>query len=1246
MNIELTVTNLTPANREAKFLKTAQALSKMLRLNAEIEAPTTVEKTFNPAETRDDNGKWTSNGNTANLPEIKGIKPIRVGAQNWRQVAQTEFDKIDQRIKSADGLVCPAADNKRVVGYAPYHLEYKNRNKKRLEPDIIRRVSLMPYVLPIIENGQRTNRQPKRESYEISAKVGNKKVSVVLVEKTGKKGLLYISVCNEKIKNLRKPEVDVGGSSTKNGVPRRQPSFSQEQQQASQQSHFVKKYLVTDVGGSPQTDARLVALTSADDQLLSLNHNIIIPQISAVSIEKASTHKYTSKKWVDDHWEYTYPQTNTERRANTASQITDVITGIQPLNVDKNNAQSIGRAYLAKIENFLKNNDVRCKWLQNRRVSGVDIEHLTKKHNKPRYPSDVIKHTKFLPYVLPIVQKYGHISEARQDKTGRYEYELLGKTELNGKKHAISVILREYAPGKGLELEHRSVFGFKNKLVKSLVPTDGQRQVLLGSPLSSPGSLTARLIADEAAHLEKAASPENRLMLIISDFSVSSIEKSQDSVKKSVYYAPANMPEKIILDIVSITKENRREKYVKAIREVSKALNIPLEIEAKRERYFYPVQQQLSDYWTGFYEPILKAVYKAVITAFGLPEVKAETVKKAIGDDITKYLKYKGKILYNPESGEPIKQKEFKALIAVIEKFLNSNTKDAAKRLILDSVIIEKLLKRMAKYQTIDAMQEQKLEALKYRGKTFDWIRQDFKNLESVLGRDLSREEKGKYQIITDWAAERVTRINDDTRNEIKNVLLDGVKNRRSRAQVSQSLFDKLGSLNRDWKRIAGTEMVNTANLAGILETVHNAPEGAKVYLKRYELANCCDKCKKWDGEIVLWSDTSLESDKIKDDVAKYAIWDGKQADSRANVLVPGGIHPNCRGGWNEWGGKQVDAIMAKLDKKGAAWDKAVTQTKSEFKKKGVDNPNDQTPGYCDRINELYRDAGYEPPVLKAFNANEARDEGGKWTAGGGREPWDSSTDKARELTAEKWGTPEEIAEMAKPIRKPPRHEKGDFGLKQYRKKLFETLKEIRSKGALSNKFNNQLKATLSGDSISKLVSDKAMGESFNKDAHWLAVCNVDKLFFNAIEPWKFDIDSDKNNQDLKDRHYLYAPLEYNNEIIPIKLTVKEFTDEERGTRLYSVEAIDEIIDIKKGRWSLGDGVLEKSSSLSAPARRPSSLQKNKAVLETAASLHKSREQPAISPPTSNITHLFDNINAQKKYVLLGKRINRKQVCG
>jgi hypothetical protein len=159
------------------------------------------------------------------------------------------------------------------------------------------------------------------------------------------------------------------------------------------------------------------------------------------------------------------------------------------------------------------------------------------------------------------------------------------------------------------------------------------------------------------------------------------------------------------------------------------------------------------------------------------------------------------------------------------------------------------------------------------------------------------------------------------------------------------------------------------------------------------------------------------------------------------------------------------------------------------------------------------------------------------------KEPWDSSNEKSKELKIADFGTPEEVREMAQM----PRTAKT---FDEVRKILNEIVdKPLTGKSGLT--------ATISRKSIKEMLSGEAIGKSINLKAHLKAVANVEKLYANAIEKWEFELDPNKNNEGIKDRKYLYAPMEYNDLIVPVKLTVKEYKNQNLGKRLYSVEAID-----------------------------------------------------------------------------------------
>jgi hypothetical protein len=164
-----------------------------------------------------------------------------------------------------------------------------------------------------------------------------------------------------------------------------------------------------------------------------------------------------------------------------------------------------------------------------------------------------------------------------------------------------------------------------------------------------------------------------------------------------------------------------------------------------------------------------------------------------------------------------------------------------------------------------------------------------------------------------------------------------------------------------------------------------------------------------------------------------------------------------------------------------------------------------------------------------------------------GKEKWDSSDEKAKELTIEMFGTPEEVREMAKPIRTARNYD-------DVKKILFALLDQpMESKSGLIG--------TISKNSIKEMLSGRAEKESFAFEAHLQAAANVDKLFSYAIEPWEFELHPEKHNENLKAIHRLYSPMEYQGRIVPVKITVKEMLNQHEGKRIYSIKAID--VDIK-----------------------------------------------------------------------------------
>ncbi|MDO5652444.1 MAG: DUF5710 domain-containing protein [Moraxella sp.] len=95
--------------------------------------------------------------------------------------------------------------------------------------------------------------------------------------------------------------------------------------------------------------------------------------------------------------------------------------------------------------------------------------------------------------------------------------------------------------------------------------------------------------------------------------------------------------------------------------------------------------------------------------------------------------------------------------------------------------------------------------------------------------------------------------------------------------------------------------------------------------------------------------------------------------------------------------------------------------------------------------------------------------------------------------------------------------------------------------------------ATISRNSLDKMLSGKAHEKSVNVHTHLIAAANIDKLFENSVFGWQT---KHKNNDvNMNAIHRAIAPLRIGDEVYLAKLTVQEFARD--GNRIYSVEAIE-----------------------------------------------------------------------------------------
>lgn len=350
------------------------------------------------------------------------------------------------------------------------------------------------------------------------------------------------------------------------------------------------------------------------------------------------------------------------------------------------------------------------------------------------------------------------------------------------------------------------------------------------------------------------------------------------------------MNKTVVLEFTNITPQNCRYKFEKAIHAVSKQLGIPVSVEKQNtehtgEAFAFASQEQLTYKWYDYFNNAIKEVYYFVADYFDLP---IQNVLQKAGELI-----HRGQILYSPETGKPIKKADWDRFVKALEKILNQKFNGSGEKIVLESKALGKLLDRMLKYNKLPEVKDISLSDIRYSNKTFDYIAESTKTAEKVFG----AMDNTRIELIQQSAAERISGMTDELKTEVKQTLIDGIKSRKGKQQISQDLFNRLSGINRDFRKIADTEIQNNINNSFIEEEVSNAEAGEKVYFQRIEIVDgaTCPFCKKMNGVIAVWSETPLSNDKVDGDpYATVALWEGKDWNGQKNYVANGAFHPYC----------------------------------------------------------------------------------------------------------------------------------------------------------------------------------------------------------------------------------------------------------------------------------------------------------------------------------------------------------------
>ena len=518
--------------------------------------------------------------------------------------------------------------------------------------------------------------------------------------------------------------------------------------------------------------------------------------------ELIKSHKYSRREFKNGTWYYYYDKHNNFGRITQckSNALTFKINKNLP---EKDKCKQVEQQAVDYINNV---------WLKDWQTTTPNDKSISYKHisrqggnskggKQDRTLSNMILHLSYLPCAKEMLESSGVWTHARYEEVAKpYVDKRNGKsivakvyqtitaaTPKGNKKDYVQVTVSKlkYSDNSYGNTVYISVVGIdKSDLKKStdLMPClqKEKGEVKVMKAIHSFGLVATNSIPYIPNILPHYNNVNKNINITISDITEGNRYAKYEQLAKCLSggipeYIPAdNTPH---LGTINIKlKDYSSERIEKALRTMSMSLGVPLKA-AKGEIFFYRAQEDLTDKWCMFFSELVRNTYDYVTEYLDLP--KKTVMSKS---DV---LAHKGKILYNPSTGEPIKQSDWNKFVSNLEKFLNRNIEDVEKKIILESKSLSKILDRMLKYNSLESVKNLRLNDVSYHGKSFDWISESVKNMKNVFGESLTRHEQARIEVMTQSAAQRVTNISDKMRGDIKQILIDGVSGKKSKGQVS-----------------------------------------------------------------------------------------------------------------------------------------------------------------------------------------------------------------------------------------------------------------------------------------------------------------------------------------------------------------------------------------------------------------------------------------------------------------------------
>lgn len=344
-------------------------------------------------------------------------------------------------------------------------------------------------------------------------------------------------------------------------------------------------------------------------------------------------------------------------------------------------------------------------------------------------------------------------------------------------------------------------------------------------------------------------------------------------------------------------------KYEAGITALSKALGYDSERQQKEISPFKAVRD-LESLSKQVVEDSLLKLYNQIIKTWFSSMEKAKNDKEAFV--------LNGRIFINPKSGKPLTNADWKIIKADILKSFNYIYSKEEERIALHALSLGKVLKGLPLETQINA--------------SYNTLKDQVNDAMSKL---TGPEWKNTVTFAKQEAGSKIVELKQQQYTRIHDTIQAAIKNRYSSSQLTEELFDQFGKMNRDWRRIAETEIGDAQNNGQLItELARKKPDEKYVFMEGVSSSEACPWCRgQINGTVVvLMESPPAKGDRITIDGTTYpVIWPGKTnyGRKRANWWIASGTqHPHCRCTWvkhtpgyDKWSNMYQAAMEQALDR-------------------------------------------------------------------------------------------------------------------------------------------------------------------------------------------------------------------------------------------------------------------------------------------------------------------------------------------